>query len=75
MNDLWLILIGPILLAGTAGFVWLLDYFFGDCYHKWDKWTSESTEFAYVQHRACLKCGYLETTQYRKMGYENRNIQ
>jgi len=68
VNDLWLMLIGPVLFAGVAGFVWLIDHFFGDCRHDWDDWTSETTEHAYVQHRRCIKCKYLETTQFRKMG-------
>ena len=68
VNDLWLMLIGPVLFAGVAGFVWLIDYFFGGCRHKWDSWDSETTEYAYVQHRKCVKCGYIEITQFRKMG-------
>lgn len=67
INDLWLILIGPILMAGTAGFVWLLDHFFGDCRHEWNDWQQEVTEHAYVQHKECLKCKYVFTTQLRKI--------
>ena len=67
VNDLWLMLIGPVLIAGVAGFVWLLDHFFGDCRHKWDNWTAETTEHAYVQHRKCIKCGYLQTEQFKKV--------
>ena len=67
-NDLWLILIGPVLIAGAYAFAFLFDHFFGGCRHKWDSWDSETTEYAYVQHRKCVKCGYVETTQFRKMG-------
>jgi hypothetical protein len=67
VNDLWLMLIGPILFAGTAGFIWLLNYFFGDCRHKWGTWEREKdTEFCRVQSRTCKKCGYNQVEQVRK---------
>jgi hypothetical protein len=66
-NDLWLILIGPALITGVYGFAWLVDRFWGDCQHKWDDWTAEVTEYAYVQHRKCVKCGYIQTEQFKKL--------
>ena len=67
VNDLWLMLIGPVLFAGIAGFVWLLDHFFGDCRHEWGDWMQDNEEFAYVQHRKCIKCHYVQTEQFRKI--------
>jgi hypothetical protein len=67
INDLWLILIGPVLIAGVYAFAWLVDHFFGDCRHEWSDWQSEVTEHAYVQHKECIKCKYVFTTQLRKM--------
>ena len=65
--DLWLILIGPALIAGAVGFVWLIDHFFGDCRHEWSEWQHEVTDHAYVQHKECIKCKYIFTSQLRKM--------
>ena len=72
-NDLWLMLLGPVLIAGIAGLVWLFDRFFGDCQHKWDGWQPDVEEYAYVQHRKCVKCGFIQTHQLRKM-YKNEQI-
>jgi len=67
MNDLWLILIGPILITGVYGFAWLVDRFWGDCQHKWTMWEREKdTEFCRVQSRTCKKCGYNQVEQTRK---------
>ena len=69
VNDLWLMLLGPVLIAGIAGFVWLFDHFFGDCQHKWGTWEREKdTEFAVVQSRVCRKCYLHQVHQVRKMG-------
>jgi hypothetical protein len=67
VNDLWLMLVGPVLFAGVAGFVWLLDHFFGDCRHDFDNWEPWSTAHAYVQQRQCKKCGYIQTEQFKKI--------
>lgn len=70
MNDLWLMLIGPVLFAGVAGFVWLFDHFFGDCRHDFDEWEPCSTEHAYVQQKQCKKCKFIFTYQERKLGHD-----
>jgi len=69
VNDLWLMLLGPVLIAGVCGFVWLFDRFFGDCQHKWGIWEREpDTDFAMVQSRVCKKCQMHQIHQARKMG-------
>ena len=70
MNDLWLMLLGPVLIAGIAGFVWLFDHFFGDCQHDFSEWCSYPDEHAYVQQKQCKKCQFVFTYQERKIGHE-----
>ena len=67
MTDLWLMLLGPALIAGACAFAFLFAYFFNGCRHDWSEWQQEVTEHAYVQHKECIKCKYVFTTQLRKM--------
>ena len=39
----------------------------GKCWHKWDFWIDETTDDAYAQYRICLKCGYIEREQWKKI--------
>ena len=66
-NDLLLVFIGPVLVGLIFIVAWIVEHFFGDCRHKWDDWTAEVTEYAYVQHRKCAKCGYIQTEQFKKL--------
>lgn len=68
MNDLWLILIGPTLIAGIYGFAWLVDRYWGDCQHKWGPWVviDPKNEAVYIQQRFCRKCNMRQINQIRK---------
>jgi len=73
MNDLWLMLVGPVLFVGVAAFVWLLDHFFGDCRHDYGDWQSWSTDHAYVQQKQCKKCQFVYTYQEKKLVPQKEN--
>ena len=68
MNDLWLILIGPVLIAGVYAFAFLFDHFFGDCRHDWGMWETiePKNESVYIQQRFCRKCNMRDITQIKK---------
>jgi uncharacterized membrane protein len=39
----------------------------GKCRHKFGMWSDESTDEAYAQWRSCIKCGYIDREQWRKI--------
>ena len=68
MNDLWLILIGPVLIAGVYAFAFLFDHFFGDCRHAFGMWETiePKNESVYIQQRFCRKRNMRDITQIKK---------
>ena len=68
MNDLWLILIGPVLIAGAYAFAFLFDHFFGDCRHAFGMWETiePKNESVYIQQRFCKKCNIRQLNQVKK---------
>ena len=66
MCDLFL-MIGGIVVVAT--FVCIGHYLErrGACRHSFSTWDVSETDYAYVQHRTCTKCGSRDITQYRKM--------
>ena len=68
MNDLWLILIGPVVIAGVYAFAFLFDHFFGDCRHAFGMWETiePKNESVYIQQRFCKKCNIRHISQIKK---------
>ena len=74
MNDLFLVLFAPIVivLLGAIYQVWRawLEHksnIAQDCDHQFDRWnTPHETPHAYVQQRACKRCGLVQTNQQQK---------
>ena len=66
MSDVVLVLLGVFIVCGIALIVTAVDQI-GKCRHNWGYWQDDSTDEAYVQYRVCIKCGYIEREQFRKM--------
>ena len=66
MTDL-LLLFGGIVGMLIIGAIVVYVERHGQCKHSWGKWIYSENEFAYVNQRACEKCGFTETNQFRKM--------
>jgi hypothetical protein len=68
MNELWLVLVGPILIAGIYGFAWLVEHYFGECRHDFGMWETiePKNESVYIQQRFCKKCNMRQINQIRK---------
>ena len=67
-NDLWLILIAPILVGLIFSFAWIIEHFYSDCNHKWSSWVviDPKNEVVYIQQRFCKKCNMRQINQIRK---------
>ena len=66
MNELLLFFGGAVGII-IVGFILYFIEKFGNCWHKWGFWIDETTDDAYAQYRICLKCGYIEREQWKKI--------
>lgn len=66
MTDVTLVLLGVGIITIIAVVIYLLESI-GKCRHKWGDWHDDNTEEAYVQYRNCMKCGYTEREQWKKL--------
>jgi len=68
MNDVWLVILGPALIASACGFAFLSAYFFGDCRHDFGMWETiePKNEAVYIQQRFCKKCNMRQINQIKK---------
>ena len=70
MNDVFLALLGPVLIIVGVVVGGVIDHFRTDCKHEYGDWYSFPSEHSYVQQRQCKKCQFTYTYQERKIGHE-----
>ena len=66
MSDILLVLLGVFIVCAIASIIIAIEKI-GKCRHDWGHWQDDSTNDAYVQYRVCVKCGYIEREQWRKL--------
>lgn len=69
MIDFLLIVAGVLVVVIIACFAHAIEKM-GACKHDYGNWEQEETDTAYVQMRACSKCGWVEISQFRKLSEE-----
>lgn len=73
MSDVFLFLIGPLLVLTAVIVAKLIDYRWPECRHDYGDWYSFPSEHSYVQQRQCKKCQFVYTYQERKIGHEQQH--
>ncbi len=74
MNDMFLFLMGPVLVICGVAVAAVFEYFRSECRHDYDDWEPFQSEHAYVQQKQCKKCKFIYTYQERKIGHEHQCV-
>lgn len=74
MNDVFLALLGPVLIIACVLISHVIDKVRTDCNHEYGDWYSFPSEHSYVQQRQCKKCQFIYTYQERKIGHEHHPV-
>lgn len=71
MDDLFYLAIGVVFVFISGA---LLSLFMAihsrrshGCRHQWGNWLSRNTDNVFIQERVCLKCGYTDIEQQRRL--------